>query len=46
MSPASEYTRSLSRVSMMSRLRMVSCPMRSAGVKNASPFSIVSRSGL
>jgi len=44
--PALAYTASLSRVSMMSRLRIVSWPMRSSGVKNSCPFSIVSRSGL
>src|SRR6185436_7815862 len=45
-SPVFEYVASFSRVSVMSRFRIVSWPMRSCGVKNASPFSIVSRSGL
>ena len=39
-------SRSFSRVSAMSRLRIVSWPMRSCGEKLDSPFSIVSRSGL
>ncbi len=43
--PVSVYSSSLWRVSTISRLRMVSWPMRSMGVKNASPRSIVSRSG-
>jgi hypothetical protein len=44
-SPVFTYVNSYSRVSTMSRLRMWSWPMRSSGVKNASPFSIVNRSG-
>ena len=36
---------SLARVSVMSRLRMVSWPMRSRGLKVDSPFSMVRRSG-
>ena len=42
----SRRSRSFSRVSAMSRLRIVSWPMRSCGEKLDSPFSIVSRSGL
>ena len=44
--PMRVYAISLSRVSVMSRLRIVSWPMRSAGENTDSPFSIVSRSGL
>jgi hypothetical protein len=44
--PALEYTPSLWRVSVMSRLRIVNCPMRSFGVNGAfSTFSIDRRSG-
>ncbi len=44
-SPTLLYTPSLARVSWMSRLRIVSCPMRSAGVNAPSTFSMLSRSG-
>jgi len=44
--PAFAYVINFSRVSTMSRLRIVNCPIRSCGVKLSSPFSIVSRSGL
>lgn len=43
--PDAAYVSSLSRVSVMSRLRMVSCPMRSRGLKVDSVFSMLSRSG-
>ena len=43
--PTRLYTPSLWRVSAMSRSRIVSWPMRSAGVNAPSPFSIVRRSG-
>ena len=45
-SPVLTYVDSLSRVSLMSRFRIVSWPMRSCGVNADSPFSIVRRSGL
>jgi hypothetical protein len=44
-SPVRLYSASLSRVSVMSRVRIVNCPMRSCGEKLDSPFSIVKRSG-
>ena len=44
--PAWEYTPSLARVSVMSKLRMVSWPMRSSGLNGASStFSMLRRSG-
>jgi hypothetical protein len=44
--PMRVYVASFSRVSAMSRLRIVNWPIRSAGEKTESAFSIVSRSGL
>lgn len=44
-SPLSAYVSSFARVSVMSRFRIVSCPMRSRGEKIESVFSIESRSG-
>jgi hypothetical protein len=45
-SPAFAYVSSFSRVSEISRFRIVNCPIRSRGENVDSPFSIVSRSGL
>src|SRR6185503_5264562 len=44
-SPAFEYVISFSRVSVMSRFRIVSWPMRSRGENAESVFSMLSRSG-
>ena len=44
-SPLFAYTFNFARVSVMSRFRIVNCPILSRGENVDSPFSIVNRSG-